>query len=162
MSDTIRALVVEPHKEPYIKEIESGLKSLQTEVDGLIETFYPNEDDICIICNEEGKINGLPLNRAVYDDDKNMIEIMAGTFLVVGLTEESFGSLSDEQILKYADMFKCPETFVKIGGEIMALPYKAEDKKPSVREQLAALKEKAADKTDIPKTKNKEIGGESL
>lgn len=162
MSDTIRALVVEPCKEPYIKDIESGLESLQKEVGGLIEAFYPYEDAVCIICNEEGKINGLPLNRAIYDDDKNMIEIMAGTFLVTGLTEENFGSLSDEQVLKYGDMFKNPETFLSISGEIIALPYKAEDKKPSIRQQLAAIKENTAEKKDIPKTKNKEIGGESL
>ena len=93
MSDTIRALVVEPCKEPYIKDIESGLESLQKEVGGLIEAFYPYEDAVCIICNEEGKINGLPLNRAIYDDDKNMIEIMAGDIPCYGSYRRKFREL---------------------------------------------------------------------
>ena len=98
--DTITVLVVEPMKTPYVKDIESGLKSLQKEVDGNIEACYPFADKVGIVCNEEGKINGLPLNRAIYDDDKTMIEIMAGTFLICGLDNEnsSFGSLDADMI----------------------------------------------------------------
>lgn len=75
--DTMTVLVVEPMKEPYIKDIGTDLKSMQSAVDGDIQAIYPYDDLVAIVCNEEGKINGLPLNRAVYDEDKNMIDIIA-------------------------------------------------------------------------------------
>ena len=55
---TIAVLVVEPGKEPYVKEIDSGLKSLQHEVGGCIEAIYPYEDPVALVCNEEGKLEG--------------------------------------------------------------------------------------------------------
>lgn len=97
----IKILKIEPGKKPEIKEIEDGLKSLQDEVQGDIEAVYPFDDNVGIICNEEGKINGMALNRALYDDDGEMYDIIAGPFLVVGLTEDSFSSLSDEMLSKY-------------------------------------------------------------
>ena len=96
--EPITVLVVEPEKVPYVKEIDPGLKSLQSEVDGWIEAVYPFEDPVAIICNEEGKMNGMPPNRALYDEDGQVYDIVAGQFLVVGLTEDNFGSLTDEQI----------------------------------------------------------------
>ena len=89
----IKILKIEPGKKPEIKEIEDGLKSLQDEVQGDIEAVYPFDDNVGIICNEEGKINGMALNRALYDDGE-MYDIIAGPFLVVGLTEDSFSSQS--------------------------------------------------------------------
>ncbi len=66
---TIAVLIVEPGKEPYVKEIDSGLESLQHEVGGYIEAIYPYEDPVALVCNEEGKLEGLPLNRALRDED---------------------------------------------------------------------------------------------
>ena len=94
---TIAVLVVEPGKEPYVKEIDSGLESLQHEVGGCIEAIYPYEDPVALVCNEEGKLEGLPLNRALRDEDGDIYDVVAGTFLVVGLTDDSFGSLTVEQ-----------------------------------------------------------------
>lgn len=54
----ITVLVVEPGKTPYVKEIDSGLVSLQSEVGGWIEAVYPFEDPVAIVCNEEGKLEG--------------------------------------------------------------------------------------------------------
>jgi len=115
----ITVLVVEPEKVPYVKEIDPGLKSLQSEVDGWIEAVYPFEDPVAIICNEEGKMNGLPLNRALIDDDSGEIyDIVAGTFLVTGLTEDNFGSLNEEQIKKFIERFRHPEAFLQMGKHI--------------------------------------------
>ena len=66
---TIAILIVEPGKEPYVKEIASGLESLQHEVSGYIEAIYPYEDPVALVCNEEGKLESLPLNRALRDED---------------------------------------------------------------------------------------------
>lgn len=141
----INVLIVEPDKAPYMKEIDSELESLQKIVKGHIEATYPFEDEVGIICNEEGKINRLPLNRAIYGENKQMLDIIAGTFIVAGLTEDSFGSLSPELAEKYSDMFKYPEIFVRAGNEIVAVP-----QKPSVRDNLKAktaeIKKESQDK----------------
>ena len=86
---TITVLVVEPDKKPYVKEIPSSLESLQHEVGGDIEAVYPFEEPVAIVCNEEGKMNGLPLNRALRDDSGEIYDIVAGTFLITGLTDDS-------------------------------------------------------------------------
>lgn len=143
MDDKISVLAVEPMKEPYVKEINPGLDSLQKEVGGLIQAIYPYDDMVAIICNDEGKLNGLPLNRAIYNDDKEMTDIIAGTFLIVGLGEENFTSLSDGLQKKYANIFKNPEEFVRIGNEIVAIPVK-----PSIKQQLNQAKKEQGERED--------------
>ena len=123
----IRVLVVEPERAPYVKDIDDGLKSLQTEVGGYIEAVYPFEDPVAIVLDEEGKLCGKALNRALRSDEGEIYDILAGTFLVTGLTEDNFGSLSDDLIQKYSDFFKTPEMFFKIGGHIVAVPFEPEE-----------------------------------
>ena len=134
---TIAVLVVEPGKEPYVKEIDSGLESLQHEVGGCIEAIYPYEDPVALVCNEEGKLEGLPLNRALRDEDGDIYDVVAGTFMVVGLTDDSFGSLTVEQMQKFSDLFKVPEQFVKLGDKIVAIPMisKEQQKQESVEQK---------------------------
>ena len=103
---TIRVLIVEPVKAPSPASIPAGLESLQHHVGGLIQALYPFEDAAAIICNDEGKLLGLPWNRPLFDEDGQIYDVIAGTFLVVGLTEDDFGSLTDEQIQKYTEMFQ--------------------------------------------------------
>ena len=134
---TIAVLVVEPGKEPYVKEIDSDLKSLQHEVGGCIEAIYPYEDPVALVCNEEGKLEGLPLNRALRDEDGDIYDVVAGAFMVVGLTDDSFGSLTVEQMQKFSDLFKVPEQFVKLGDKIVAIPMisKEQQKQESVEQK---------------------------
>lgn len=56
----IRILVVEPNKEPYQLKIEHTLENMQNVVGGLIE-FIELEPSVDLICNEEGKTDGLEL-----------------------------------------------------------------------------------------------------
>lgn len=120
-------LVVEPGRAPYVKEIDSGLKSLQSEVGGWIEAVYPFEEEVALICNEEGKLSELHLNRALRGDYGGVYDIIAGTFLVVGLGEENFCSLSDEYIKKFSDRFKTPEKFAEIDGKLIVIRIESED-----------------------------------
>ena len=114
----MNVLVVEPMKKPYMKDIDSGLHSLQREVGGYIEAIYPYEDLVGLVCNEEGKMEGLPLNRAIYSKSGEMFDIIAGTFLIVGLSEDNFSELSGELAEKYAKLFESPEIFYSINGQI--------------------------------------------
>lgn len=119
----MRILRVEQYKPPFVKEIDPGLESLQSEVDGWIETIYPFEDDIALICNEEGKINGLELNRALRDENGEVYDVIAGPFLIVGCGEENFDSLSEDMIDKYREIFSQPEVFIRTNSGLLVLPY---------------------------------------
>ena len=111
----------------YLKEIDPGLHSLQAEVGGDIAATYPFSDPVGLVCNDEGKLIGLELNRGLRDEDGNLYDIMAGTFLVVGLSEDSFTSLAPEQVQKYTEHFKQPEQFISLNGQIIALPAEPEN-----------------------------------
>ena len=125
--EKMTVLVVEPMKEPYVKEIAPGLHSLQAEVGGDIAATYPFSDPVGLVCNDEGKLIGLELNRGLRDEHGEIYDIMAGTFLVVGLSEDSFTSLTPEQVQKYTEHFKQPEQFISLNGQIVALPVEPEN-----------------------------------
>ena len=74
------------------------------------------------IWNEEGKLDGLPLNRALRDEDGEIYDVVAGSFLVVGLTDENFGSLTPDQMKTFEEKFHSPEVFIRMGRGIMAVP----------------------------------------
>ena len=128
--EKMTVLVVEPMKEPYVKEIDPGLHSLQAEVGGDIGAAYPFRDPVALVCNDEGKLIGLDLNRGLRDENGELYDIMAGTFLVVGLGEEDFASLSPELAQKYMEHFRQPEQFISLGGQIIALPVEPEKDNP--------------------------------
>ena len=154
--EKITVLVVEPGEVPYVKEIDPGLESLQSEVDGWIEAIYPFEDSVAVICNEEGKLNGLPLNRAIISEEtSDVIDIIAGKFLIVGLTDDNFGSLTDEQIKTFSQKFRYPESFMQFGRQIIRIIEDLPKQKKSVVEKL---KSKPPEKIEAtPKKKSKEI-----
>ena len=124
---TMRVLVVEPGRRPMVKEIETGLEPLQKAVGGLIEAVYPFEEPVAIVCNEEGKLLELPLNRVLLDENGKVYDIIAGTFLVVGLTEDNFGSLDDALLEQFRTRFRQPETFVYVNGHIKVIPWGDDD-----------------------------------
>lgn len=89
----IKALKVCVGERPYVVEVDNGLEALQKEVGGYIEVMYPWNREIAIICNAEGKIMGLPLNRPIYTDNGELLDIIAGDFLVTGIGTEDFRSI---------------------------------------------------------------------
>ena len=115
-------VLVEPNKEARIVKIDNTLKAMQKTVGGYIEAVYPYDDNVAIVCNEEGKIAGLPLNRALKDADGKVYDVIAGTFFIAGLTEDNFGSLTEEQTDFFLAKFKQPEMFVCLEDEIVSIP----------------------------------------
>lgn len=116
----ITVLACLPGKTAEVVTIPNTLKAKQDFVGGFIEATYPSADPIAIICNENGKIENLPLNRALYTDDGQLYDVIAGPMLVVGLTEDDFGSLRGDLLEKWADKLKHPERFMMFGDQIMA------------------------------------------
>jgi hypothetical protein len=106
MSDnSMKVLVVEPLKRPYVQEIDGSLASMQKLVGGTIQAVYPFADPVALICNDEGKLMNLPCNRFLYDEHRNPYDVICGTFFVVGVGDENFKSLTDRQIRKYHEMY---------------------------------------------------------
>lgn len=130
----ITVLLVEPNKYPKLIDIDDSLEAMREVVGGDIEEYMPFDDDIALVCNEEGKIRGLPLNRAVYlesDGRKERIDIVAGKFFICYAPPESenFLSLPDDMAKKYEKMFHYPERFVRdFSGGIIAQPIKPKEK----------------------------------
>ena len=110
----MKVLIVEPGQYPREAEIEKSLAAEQAIVGGLIECVYPWKDNACIVCNDEGKLQGLPLNRMLSNYD-----VIAGTFFVVGLTYEDFTDLTPEQFKRYEELFHYPQVFRGLGDAIL-------------------------------------------
>jgi len=123
VENTLSVLKIAPGQFPQQVEIDSDLKALQEAVGGFIGASYPFADDpVAIVYNDDGKLMGLPLNRALRDEDGQMYDAVAGTFLVVGLGEEDFASLTPELAQKYEQLFHQPEAFLKLGNRLLVLP----------------------------------------
>lgn len=116
------ALLVKPNEYPQKVTIGAELNDLQEAVGGTITATYPFTDPVAIVCNDEGKLLGLPMNRALRDEHGQTYDVLTGSFLVVGLGKEDFASLSPELAQKYEQHFHQPETFVKLGGYLVILP----------------------------------------
>ena len=101
----MRVVYVEPNKPAYVADVEHTLEAEQKAVGGLIQPVYLEDDNTCIICNEEAKLNGMEGNRRFGDGSS----IIAGPFFVCGLTEDDFRSLTDEEVTKYMDRFAVPD-----------------------------------------------------
>ena len=121
--NTLSVLKIAPGQYPQQVEIDNDLKALQQTVGGSIGASYPFADDpVAIVYNDDGKLMGLPLNRALRDENGEMYDAVAGTFLVVGLGEEDFASLTPEMAQKYEQLFHQPEAFLKLGNRLLVLP----------------------------------------
>ncbi len=231
--ETIRVVLVEPGKLARITEIGKATKQMQAVVGGDIQTLYPFKEEVCIVSNDEGKNIGLPLNRAIREEEtevemsynemvarfrnkerqkdkkhltgyvvitedsfeesypvesrtyavssnnkafqpnmggysiyasaidgsdpmvrlerylavekggadgwkiercymkeqgREIIDIIAGTFFICDCSGERLDSLNDEQLKRYEAKFRLPEDFLRIGGKIIAVPYKPKNK----------------------------------
>lgn len=124
----IQVVLCEPGKKARVTTIKNDLASLQKMTGGYIEVVYPFEDPVAIVCNEEGKINDCELNRSLKDENGKVYDIIAGPFLVVGLSEDDFASLSKEYQDKYYKMFEHPERFFRVGNEIQSVSLPSQEK----------------------------------
>ena len=104
-------LVVEPGYAPYEKSI-NGLSEMQDTVGGLIQAIYPYEEQVAIVCNEEGLLLGLDFNRSVPGGYGGVV----GTFIICGLGDEDFRSLTPQQMEKYSKEYYNAEILIGVRG----------------------------------------------
>ena len=113
----IRILYIQPGKHPEERFAMNELRTLQQLVGGDMQAVYPwSKDDVALICNDSGKVDGLPLNRSLEDYD-----IIAGNFFICGFSGEEFCSLTDKQFRYYEKLFRDPELFLPTPIGIMGI-----------------------------------------
>ena len=129
-AEKISVLLIQPEKYQKMIEIEDSLEAMQRVVGSDIEEYMPFDDEVAIICNDESKINGMPLNRAVYDSEHQMTDIIAGDFFIchTRIASEKFQSLPPDLVKKYSEQFRYPEQFVRTDKGITAIPFKPKTK----------------------------------
>ena len=101
----MKILVVEPMKPCEVREIPDTLEAMQALVGGYIQAVYPFQEEVAVICNEEGRNLDLPYNRPLMDESGLPYDIVCGTFFMAGVSGEHFVSLTDEQIQHYKDLY---------------------------------------------------------
>ncbi len=116
----IQGVLVEPMQAAKPIQLPDTLKALQDAVGGYIEVVTPFDDPVVIVCNEEGLVQNLPMNRALYTKNGEVSNVICGSFLVLGSGEEDFESLSPELLEKYQKHFAQPERFYNLAGRILA------------------------------------------
>ena len=130
----IRVLYFQPGKYPEERVIEYTLAAMQTLVGGDIQAVYPwSKDNVALICNDSGKLDGLPLNRCIEDYD-----VIAGNFFICGFSGEEFCSLTDKQFRHYEKLFRDPELFLPTPIGIMPMKCTPDQYRRLMQERSAA------------------------
>lgn len=82
--DKIKVLVKKPGIPKWqVREIENSLEDMQRIVGGYIETVTL-ADDFAVVCNEEGRVLGLPYNTQINGID------FVGDIFIVGIDGDEF------------------------------------------------------------------------
>lgn len=110
----MNVLLVAPLEPPRAAELDDTLEAMQQAVGGPIQAVYPFDEPVALICHEEGKLAGLPLNRCLRLDTGEIYDIIAGTFFLCTAPPDSehFESLTPEQLERYTKRFARPELFL--------------------------------------------------
>ena len=103
----MKVIIVKPFTHPFVKEIKGDLESMQAVVGGYIQAIYPFDDEVALVCNEEGKINGLMPNRYLLNRNNGICDYICGDFFLcyVPCDSENFESMPDYLIDKYIAKF---------------------------------------------------------
>lgn len=104
----MKVIIVKPFTNPYVAAIKGDLESMQAIVGGYIEAVYPFDDpDVALVCNEEGKLEGLTPNRFLLNRNNGVCDFICGDFFLcyAPADSENFESMPDNLIQKYIEKF---------------------------------------------------------
>lgn len=130
--EKLRIIVCRPMEKAEVIEIDDDLRSMQEVVGGMIEEYMPFYDeqdervqDVAIICDDAGKMKRSQMNRAIEDDEGNIMEIIAGTFFIcyASIESEKFLSLPKDLEERFRKKFELPEMFFQGANGLFAEKY---------------------------------------
>lgn len=104
----MKIIVIKPFHNPKVMEIEHTLEAMQAIVGGYIEAVYPFDDEeIALVCNEEGKLEGLTPNRFLLNRNNGVCDFICGDFFLCSAPADSeiFESIPENLIQKYINKF---------------------------------------------------------
>lgn len=103
----IKGILVKIDNKPVVVEFEDSLDALQHFVGGYIEMIQLTDDeDVDVVINEEGKINGLKVNKYITHNGR-LIDVLMGDIVIVGADNETGETISvpENKIKRFIDMF---------------------------------------------------------
>ncbi|MBP3897746.1 MAG: DUF3846 domain-containing protein [Mogibacterium sp.] len=141
--EMLKVILCKPGETAEVVEIEDELESMQDLVGGLIEPydpFYsetdPRYENVILVCNEEGKLMQLPLNRAIVDEDGRVMDVIRGPFFLcyAPVESERFLSIPPDLEEEFLRKYELPEKFYRSenGIEVTKIDRRAHEKE-SVR-----------------------------
>lgn len=133
----MRVIICKPGEKPEVKDIENELSVLQGIVDGYIEVLYPFPFDVCMICNDEGKLVGLPESVLLFDDNLDVYDVVAGPCIITSSNEgEDLTELEIRKVLAYWEVAYGGAIFAFLDGEN---PYAKEAKAIAKAESIEEI-----------------------
>ena len=98
MSDVIRILVTEPGKPPVARFVRNNMDVMNEIVGGNIREVDPFSVPAALLYNGKGDEQGLPRNFPLKNGNGEPYELIRGTFLMAGVRDGHYDSLTDTQI----------------------------------------------------------------
>ncbi len=108
----------------YVGQIENTLKAKQSYVGGLIQAVSLTPE-IIVICNDEGKIQQLPPNRA-WVESSGVVDFFAGNILCVRHSGDEFASILPKDIAEIERRLIPLKSVSKVQDHIVFTTYPAE------------------------------------
>ena len=151
--EKIKVLALLPMELPKEIELDNTLEAMQNFVGGLIEciTLSDTGSEVTLVCNDEGKLLGLPLNRPLWDG----ADVLAGPGFLAGCDNEgNLTSLPQSAMDFYKEKFrafiekikkrKLNYTAMRADGELprkehQALCKQADDEIAHLEQELKAI-----------------------
>lgn len=97
----MRVLLVCCEKEPRLMNVPHELAELQKLVGGMIEVVEPFDDGIALVCDENSRSDGKPVN-CIIDDHMDI----CGDFFLCGYGDSGLEDMPEEKIFKYSSMLQ--------------------------------------------------------
>lgn len=130
-NNILKVIILPTNGYAKIKEVDISRDKLQALQElvakkgerGLIE-LVSVEKGVMVVVNEEGLINGSPLNRAIYNEAGEMITIAGGNAFICGDNGYELVDIPPEVTEKYLTKYYYPEFFIKNAeGRIIPIKY---------------------------------------
>ena len=112
MEKEVTAMLLRPGKEAELIRIRPSFRKIEELVGGTADFTWPFNGRLCVVVNDPGKLDGLPLNRALRDRGGRIVDIYAGDIVILACgKKDGFDDLSPDEVRELTERFGRPERF---------------------------------------------------